>query len=597
MSDNSLSNQERELVAAAREQIGRLNLIDTPPSVDAPERLGDYEIHEEIGRGGMGTVFRATHVRLKRTVALKVLAPQLLDKNNALTRFLREIEAIGKLPQHRNVVLATDARQVDNTHFLVMEYVEGCDLGKLVRRSGPLRSDDACEIIRQAAEGLHHISQHGLVHRDLKASNLMLTTDGVVKILDLGLARFSAHDAAANELTQLGQCVGTADYMAPEQWENCAAVDARADLYSLGCTLFFLLDGRPPFAGPRHDTIFKKRDAHLRELPLDLAHRYPDMPREISVIVSRLLSKQATERIATPRLLAETLQPLTKGADLITLYQTAIASDEALTPQTWARTETINDDSATNKDDVATKPDRLNAIRGALVGVAVLIGLTVIIGGAIALTRDPTGATVARPNRSAVDAVASDLTLQSRPSAIVREAYLWVRRSGDDASAMTVPLVLNGQLIPLPPLAPIADGDDFNMRVEFYEPRRWELVWLDTSGKVTVAARSEQPSAVFQYPGHDTMVSVDPADPPGLHLLLLLVCSDQRQPPDEAHLENAFATLGPPPRTLDAAVGLSRGPGEIRKTLVLEKQDYLQRVTENLPAGLRVELPLFLPAD
>ncbi len=342
MSDNADGTKTEDQMESTRREVGDLNLAESSSVSQIPNHLEDYQIDKVIGEGGMGTVYKATHVRLKRTVALKVLAPHLLDDPEALSRFRREIEAVGNLPPHQNVVLATDARQSGQTHFLVMEFVDGCDLGELIRRRGPLRVGDACEIIRQATVGLDHIASHGLVHRDLKPTNLLLTAEGVVKILDLGLARFVTLDRKADELTQLGQCLGTPDYMAPEQWENSTAVDIAADLYSLGCTLFYLIVGRVPFGGPSHDTVFKKRDAHLREPPPDLQKVRPDAPRELAELVQRLLSKEASDRISSPRLLAERLMPLARQADLRALSITRSGNEAAAWSSALTETETIN---------------------------------------------------------------------------------------------------------------------------------------------------------------------------------------------------------------------------------------------------------------
>jgi serine/threonine protein kinase len=196
------------------------------------ERIRDYELLGTLGEGGMGTVYRARHMRLDRQVALKLLPARRLRDNAAVIRFEREMKAIGRL-DHPTIVRATDAGDVDGTHFLAMDYVEGIDLSKLVRLVGPLDVASACEIVRQAAIRLDYAHQQELIHRDVKPSNLMLTLRGEVRILDLGLALFGAASEALDELTTVGQLMGTLDYMAPEQGDNSHDVDARADVYSL----------------------------------------------------------------------------------------------------------------------------------------------------------------------------------------------------------------------------------------------------------------------------------------------------------------------------------------------------------------------------
>src|SRR5262249_25645688 len=209
----------------------------------AGERLGQYQILGKLGKGGVGAVFKARHTELGKVVALKMLRDERPDEVT-IARFKNEIRAVGRL-DHPNIVVAHDAGQAGGVHFLVMEYVDGMDLARLMERRGRLSPADACEVIQQAAVGLQHAYERGLVHRDVKPSNIMLARDGRVRLLDLGLAR-SFGDSPADALTAQGMMLGTADYLAPEQWDHPHGADTRADIYSLGCTLYHLLVGKAP---------------------------------------------------------------------------------------------------------------------------------------------------------------------------------------------------------------------------------------------------------------------------------------------------------------------------------------------------------------
>jgi serine/threonine protein kinase len=214
--------------------------------------LGSYLLLDCLGQGGMGHVFKARHRTMNRVVAVKVIRKERLADDNAIERFRREARAAARLV-HPNIVYVYDFDRVNETHFLVMQFVAGTDLAKLVKANGPLPVNKARNYIRQVALALQHAHEHGLVHRDIKPSNLLLTTKGEeVKVLDFGLALFqhvSGMEETASELTFTGQVMGTPDYMAPEQALESHEVDIRADIYSLGCTFYYLLTGQPPFPG------------------------------------------------------------------------------------------------------------------------------------------------------------------------------------------------------------------------------------------------------------------------------------------------------------------------------------------------------------
>ncbi|HPM79222.1 MAG TPA: protein kinase [Candidatus Anammoximicrobium sp.] len=280
-----------------------------------PATIQEYQLLEKLGAGGMGTVYKAWHTKLKRLVALKLLPKDRLAHPQMVARFEREMEAVGAL-EHAHVVRALHAGDCDGQPYLAMEYVAGLDLSKLVERCGPLPVADACELARQTALGLQYIHEHGMVHRDIKPSNLMLTFDGDVKILDLGLALIRSEAPSGNEMTGTGHALGTADYIAPEQATNSHAVDIRADVYSLGCTLFKLLTGSPPFRGPRYRGAFDKMMAHVHEPVRPIRELRGDIPDELVDVLDRMLAKDATGRFSTPTEVVEALTPLGAGADL-----------------------------------------------------------------------------------------------------------------------------------------------------------------------------------------------------------------------------------------------------------------------------------------
>jgi len=307
-----------------------------------PKRLGEYEILEKLGKGGMGTVYMARQAKLKKIVALKVLSRARLLDEATLARFEREMEAVGAL-DHPNIVSAMDAREIDGTPVLVTEFVEGLNLSELVRRLGPLRIADACEMIRQAAAGLQYAHQRGLVHRDIKPSNLMLAVSdrqsavsdqapsqsAIVKILDLGLARLEReHADEAAELTGSGQIMGTPDYMAPEQFRDSHDVNIRADIYGLGATLYKLLCGQAALADRKFETPAQRMVALPSEPVTPIQERRHDVPNELAHVLDRMLAKDRSNRYAAPSEVVDALGPFVVGADLTALIAEAKTRDE-----------------------------------------------------------------------------------------------------------------------------------------------------------------------------------------------------------------------------------------------------------------------------
>lgn len=261
-------------------------------------KLGSYVVREQIGQGGMGAVYLAEHETLKRQVALKVLPPAKGDQNAKLNveRFLREARAVAAL-DHPNIVRIHDVGHQGDVHYLVMEYVEGQTLEDLLRKGGPITPSRAVEYIAQAAAGLQHAHEKGFIHRDIKPANLMLTRDGIIKILDMGLARSSSNESdKLTERMDEGAIVGTADFISPEQAINAPNIDIRSDIYSLGATFYALVTGTPPFSG----NTTQKLVQHQMKEPPSLTTIDRTFPPELAKVVAKMLNKKPEKRYQTP---------------------------------------------------------------------------------------------------------------------------------------------------------------------------------------------------------------------------------------------------------------------------------------------------------
>ncbi len=271
--------------------------------------LGNYLLLDELGTGGLGVVYKAIQRRMKQVVAIKVMSPTALESVTAVERFRREVEAAARLT-HPNIIAALNADEAAGTHFLVTEFVDGVDLGRLVASRGPLPVPVAVQYIVQAARGLAFAHGAGVIHRDVKPSNLMLDRKGVVKVLDLGLARFDDANTGQGDdeapLTQSGSILGTVDFMSAEQAENPRQADHRSDIYSLGCTLYYLLTGKPPYAG---ETFVETLLAH-RESPIpSLRVARPEVSEALDAVFAKMVAKRADDRPQSMTAVIAALQP------------------------------------------------------------------------------------------------------------------------------------------------------------------------------------------------------------------------------------------------------------------------------------------------
>jgi serine/threonine protein kinase len=318
-----LDDKSHEKPLANGESEGRQSLPMTAVAPAPGELIGDYEILERIG-GNMGLVFKARHRRLDKVVALKLLPAADPERGG---RFEREIRVMGQL-EHPNLVTASDARVVGNWHLVVMELIDGVDLHQLVRTQGALPVAAACEAARQAASGLQYAHEHGLIHRDIKPSNLMLTRAGTIKVIDMGLALIREDSTA--QLTESGLVLGTMSYCAPEQFLDASHVDIRADIYSLGCTLFHLLTGKSPYW--QRKTLAEIMQAHLHEPFPSLAEALPDAPAGLETVLARMTAKDRDARFSTPSEVVEALEPFARGADLGPLVPAATQQSQARRP-------------------------------------------------------------------------------------------------------------------------------------------------------------------------------------------------------------------------------------------------------------------------
>jgi serine/threonine protein kinase len=301
--------REPALAAAALIEAGHLTRFQARLLLAGKYRgflVGPYKMLQPIGKGGMGAVYLAEHTRTGGRFAVKIMPPEKAEEPATLQRFYREARAVAAL-DHPNIIKAYDIAQSGNLHYFVMEYVRGKNLEEVIKARGPLPYREAVGLASQAAAGLQHAHDRGLVHRDIKPANLLLDEAGTIKVLDMGLARFFSDptDDLTRRLSD-ESVLGTADYIAPEQALDSHEADIRADIYSLGSSLYALIHGHPPFGGK---TISQKLLAHqLRPVP-PLHEVVPGVPEGLSAVVARMMAKKPAERYQTPAEVIEALAP------------------------------------------------------------------------------------------------------------------------------------------------------------------------------------------------------------------------------------------------------------------------------------------------
>ncbi len=334
--------------------------------------VGPYQLLSPLGEGGVGQVFKAWDSDKGRIVALKVLRQDVSCRSDALRQFHRELEAVKRL-SHPNIIKTFEADHLGTLHYFAMEYVEGIDLQRYVAGSGPLPLEQACDLIRQVAQGLQHAHLLGLVHRDIKPANLLLVhvphpgrqtasngmtlakrgPEPIVKILDWGLSRVKPAEGAAPDSvrttteSEKGLLIGTADYVAPEQARDPSLVDTRADIYSLGCTFYYLLTAQPVFPG---NSLMQKLLRHQEMEPPSVKQARPDVPDDVDAIVRKMLAKRVEDRFQIPLLVVAPLRRWCPGA--------IVTAGSVIRPASSSNLGTVlRPSSVTNLN--TARPDRL----------------------------------------------------------------------------------------------------------------------------------------------------------------------------------------------------------------------------------------------
>jgi formylglycine-generating enzyme required for sulfatase activity len=352
--------------------------------------FGEYRVLDKLGQGGMGVVLKAEHRRMQRVVAVKMLSAATMKSPQAIERFYREVKAAARL-EHPNIVTAYDAGEHEGVHYLVIQFIDGQDLGAIVKQRGPLPLAQAIDCILQAARGLQYAHEQGIIHRDIKPANLLVDARGTVKILDMGLARIAglAEDGDGDRLTQSGQVIGTCDYMAPEQAMDTRRADARADVYSLGCTLYRLLTGEMLYPG---DTLMNVFLAHQQAPIPSLTARRADVPPPLDAVFQKMVAKRPEDRYPSMTDVIAALQqctsvPVGSAERLVAASAADRLPQEAVALLTEA---TPVDDARTHRPQHATgRGLRVAKGRRLLIGAAGLGVLLVIASVWLRVVRSP----------------------------------------------------------------------------------------------------------------------------------------------------------------------------------------------------------------
>jgi serine/threonine protein kinase len=384
--------------------------------------LGKYRLLDVLGRGGMGAVLKAESTSLNQTVALKVMATDLLKSEVALARFEREIQYAASL-NHPNIVRAIDADRVGNQYFLVMEYVDGRDLKEIFREHGRLPIEFSCECIRQTALALQHAHKRGLVHRDIKPSNIIVaknTQNGqpIVKLIDLGLARIEQDETATDDsITRSGQIMGSPDYMAPEQATNAKNADIRSDIYSLGVALFQLISGDVPYPG---DTVMEKLVARINTDAPPLSSRREDVPPVLVHIVARMLNRDPAQRFQTPGEVAALLEAFVTNPESLSIDQFAPATPKEAPNIDSGADDTLNLFVGHLETRARNQPLRSSLCKKPLWPLVVsIVAALVVVGGVLFALSKQAGPRI-RPSRtakqSAMNSLSQTVPLERNPS-------------------------------------------------------------------------------------------------------------------------------------------------------------------------------------
>ncbi len=363
-------------------------------------RLGAYVIRDQIGQGGMGSVYLARHETLRRPVAIKVLAAGSVGAQVQVNveRFLREARSAAAL-DHPNIVRVFDVARLGETHYLVMEYVEGQNLEQIVAAGGPLTCGRAVEYVLQAAAGLEHASQKGFIHRDIKPANLILAKDGTLKILDMGLARSEDSSDRVTEAFDKGAVVGTADFISPEQAMNAPDLDIRTDIYSLGATFYTLVTGRPPFAG---NTTQKLMQHQIKDPP-SLSALDKTFPPELATVVAKMMQKRPADRYQTPGEVMAALGPWLSNTPHVVAALSRTETRSSLELQ-QTLTEVVSGSSKRLPTVAATASRRgeRSVLPYAIAGVAVVgfvgvLGLGAVVAYALSSPSETTAVAIQHP--------------------------------------------------------------------------------------------------------------------------------------------------------------------------------------------------------